>query len=85
MTGNTEMSADVLAAIGKNRKIEAIKLLREERRIGLKAAKEIVDQYIEAQPPGTRRPAGNADTGAGRIVLVACVIIGAYVAYRMLA
>ena len=85
MTENTELSAEVLAAIGKNRKIEAIKLLREERRIGLKEAKEIVDQYIEAQPPGARSPTGNADTGAGRIVLVACVLIAAYVAYRMLA
>ena len=84
MTGNMGMSAEVLDAIGKNRKIEAIKLLREERGIGLKEAKEIVDRYIEAQPPAASSPAGNADSGLGRIVLVAFVLIAAYVAYRML-
>ena len=85
MTETCEMSADVLAAINSNRKIEAIKLLREERRIGLKEAKEIVDQHIEAQPPGPRDLTGRADTGVGRIVLVCGVLIAAYVAYRMLA
>jgi len=38
---------DVLEALRDRQKIKAIKLLREHRGIGLKEAKEIVDQYLE--------------------------------------
>lgn len=45
---NTEqgLPADVIEAIHANRKIEAIKRLREHRGIGLKEAKQAVDVYI---------------------------------------
>lgn len=33
----------------KGHKIEAIKILRDERRIGLKEAKESVEQYLDSE------------------------------------
>jgi hypothetical protein len=42
-----ELPADVRDAVHANRKIEAIKLLREQQSLGLKEAKEIVDAYID--------------------------------------
>ena len=47
-TGLIEMDLpeNVLEALRNRQKIEAIKLLREQRGIGLKEAKEIVDQYL---------------------------------------
>ena len=50
MNPESELPEDVLAAIHENRKIEAIKLLREHRNIGLKEAKEIVDAYAAEHP-----------------------------------
>jgi ribosomal protein L7/L12 len=42
-----ELPADAENADHANRNIEAIKLLREQRNLGLKQAKEIVDAYIK--------------------------------------
>lgn len=39
---------DVLDALRRGQKIKAIKLLREQRGIGLKEAKDIVDQYLSS-------------------------------------
>jgi hypothetical protein len=46
MTEETELSENVLAAIKAGRKIDAIKILREERNLGLKEAKHVVDKHI---------------------------------------
>lgn len=44
---DTELPSDVLDAVHTNRKIEAIKLLREHRNIDLKESKSIIDGYIK--------------------------------------
>ncbi len=44
------LSTAVVAVLRQGNKIEAIRLLREERGIGLKEAKEAVDQYIKSEP-----------------------------------
>ena len=44
------LPADVIAALHEGRKIDAIKLLREQRGIGLKEAKEEVDAYLREHP-----------------------------------
>ena len=41
----SKLPSDVLEALHANRKIEAIKLLREHQNIGLKDAKDIIDAY----------------------------------------
>ena len=44
------LPADVIAALHEGRKIDAIKLLREQRGIGLKEAKQEVDAYLRDHP-----------------------------------
>ncbi|MGH7930010.1 MAG: ribosomal protein L7/L12 [Candidatus Binatia bacterium] len=39
-----------IAALYKGNKIEGIKIVREERNIGLKEAKDAVEQYVAGQP-----------------------------------
>lgn len=51
MTNNRgEMPPEVIAALGRGHKIEAIKLLRESRGLGLKEAKEAVEAHVREQP-----------------------------------
>ena len=50
MNKNEELDVDVIDAIQSGQKIQAIKLLRERRNIGLKEAKEVVDSYIVQNP-----------------------------------
>ena len=45
-----DLPAEVINAIQSGRKIEAIKLLRCEWNIDLKAAKETIDHYIDSDP-----------------------------------
>lgn len=48
MADEIQLSASVAEAIRSGRKIDAIKQLREERGIGLKEAKHIIDREIAA-------------------------------------
>lgn len=50
MTTNSGLPADALAALHEGRKIDAIKLLRAQRGIGLKEAKDEVDAYLREHP-----------------------------------
>ena len=47
---SADMPADVITALSRGQKIEAIKRLREARGIGLKEAKDAVDSYVAADP-----------------------------------
>jgi ribosomal protein L7/L12 len=49
-----ELPADVLAAAAAGDRIRAIKLLREQRGLGLKEAKDLLDRVVPV-PAGTRR------------------------------
>jgi len=44
------MSAEAIAALRRGNKIEAIKLVRVERNLGLKDAKDAVEDYVRGQP-----------------------------------
>jgi len=43
-----ELPAEAIAALKNGSKIEAIKCVREQQGLGLKEAKELVEQFIEA-------------------------------------
>jgi hypothetical protein len=45
-----ELSPAVIALLQEGKKIEAIKLLRQEHSLGLKEAKEVADNYCSAHP-----------------------------------
>ena len=84
MDTQSDMPAEVLDAIRAKRKIQAIKLLRQSRGIGLKEAKEAVDAYLRANPdlPADRRP--EAESGVGRAIVIGFSILAGYVIYRAL-
>jgi ribosomal protein L7/L12 len=44
------LSSPVVEALRKGNKVEAIKLLRLERNLGLKEAKDLVDAYVRRDP-----------------------------------
>ena len=48
MNENEKLSASVMEAVHAGKTIQAIKLLREEKGLGLKEAKDIIDQEINA-------------------------------------
>lgn len=75
MADDMDLPADVIAALRANRKIEAIKLLREYGQFSLKEAKEIVDTHIEANP--VDNPHIRVETGAGRLLLIGVAVAAA--------
>ena len=80
MTGfDQSLPAEVVAALERGQKIEAIKLLRELRGMGLKEAKEAVDHYgCERQPGASVVQAG----GHGGIFwLLGLVVLGVAIAW----
>ena len=83
MNEDTELPQDVLAAIRANRKIDAIKLLREQRNLGLKEAKDVVDAYIDSLPPGSGNRSQQTDHGTGRLVIAVLVVAAIYAAYKV--
>ena len=44
------LSIAAISALHQGNKIEAIKIVREERNIGLKEAKDAVEDYVHSQP-----------------------------------
>jgi ribosomal protein L7/L12 len=44
------LSTAAVAALHQGNKIAAIKIVREERNIGLKEAKDAVEEYLRSQP-----------------------------------
>jgi ribosomal protein L7/L12 len=44
------LTIGAISALHSGNKIEAIKIVREERHIGLKEAKDVVDDYVRSQP-----------------------------------
>jgi ribosomal protein L7/L12 len=77
-----ELSGAAVAALMKGNKIEAIKRLREERGIGLKEARDMVDGYV-AGHPGLKRKfdAQQAEAMRGFLLWLAGLIALATVAY----
>jgi ribosomal protein L7/L12 len=80
MTANTEFEQDVVDALGKGRKIDAIKLLREHRSIGLKHAKELVDRHIRENPNSV--PAIQKNKSGNGLIFVVCLAVAAYFLYK---
>lgn len=80
MSESPQLPAEVVNAIHAGRKIEAIKLLREARGLGLKDAKHAVDAYIR-ENPSAQQP---RSSGGGLVIIVAIVLLG-YALYKSLA
>lgn len=71
-----DLPPDVLEALHAGRKIEAIKLLRERRGLGLKEAKQTVERYSGAHPERLQGPSrAGASSGSGWLGLVLLVVL----------
>lgn len=78
-----ELPAAAIAALTKGRQIEAVKIVRSEWNLGLKEAKECVDQYLSSEKisQGVRNTP-TVERGKSRllpfVVIMIVVIIGYY-------
>lgn len=74
---------EVMEAIAAGRKIEAIKLLREQTGMGLLEAKELVDSVGDAEAGlGVQhRASPRNDTGIGRLILVLLLLSAVVAGY----
>lgn len=79
---------DVLDALQKGRKIEAVRLMREQTGLGLKESKDAVDAYQQLHPPaaGGLSPGQVGDTGSGIwwVVGLALICLAIYFVLRRL-
>jgi Ribosomal protein L7/L12 C-terminal domain len=50
LSPNIELDADIIEMVKNGRKIDAIKLIRERRNLGLKESKDLVDAYFKQHP-----------------------------------
>jgi ribosomal protein L7/L12 len=85
MTDTPELPDDVVAAIRANRKIEAIKRLREARGLGLKEAKHAVEAYARANPDAVASTPELKESGANPLVIIIILAVLGYIAYQFLA
>lgn len=75
-------SDEVLAAVDKGRKIQAIKIYRAETGLDLKEAKDAIDALFIARQKDPQITAGMAEEGGAggliRLLVTIAVIVGAY-------
>ena len=76
---SNDLPPDVLEAVHAGRKVEAIKRLREHRGMGLKEAKEAVDDYARKNRHLIVVP---QSTGSGKLFVVVVVSLIGYAIYR---
>ena len=76
------VSDEVLAAVDAGRKIQAIKILREESGLGLADAKHVVDSLVRERRAESNIPAGMVEEGGAgsaiQMIVVIAIILGAY-------
>ena len=79
---DVEISDEVIVAVDGGRKIEAIKILREQTGLGLADAKHRIDRLArERRDQSAAMPSMAEEGGAGgmiRMVVVIVLILGAY-------
>jgi hypothetical protein len=75
-----DLPVEVIAALERGQKIEAIKLLRELKGIGLKEAKEAVDDYTPERQPGGVSVVQSGGHG-GIFWLLGLLVLGVAVAW----
>lgn len=76
---NPELPAEAITALERGNKIEAIKHVRLAHNVGLKEAKDIVEQYVETSPDMKLRMAStNSKNGIGIFLLIVLIGLAAY-------
>lgn len=81
MIAEPELPADVRRALEAGRKLDAIRLLRKQRGLGLGQAKSEVEAYARANPQSVRRRMPRTDSGLARLIVVGVAVAVAYAVY----
>ena len=81
--GNHALPKEVIEVMKSGRKIEAIKLLRNETGLGLKEAKESVEAYLENHAAikeafNANKPSGLSQENSLRIIILLIVLVVVY-------
>jgi ribosomal protein L7/L12 len=80
------LSTAAISALHHGNKIEAIKIVREERNIGLKEAKDAVDAYVRSQPAlQPSLAAAQSEAKRSALLWLAALIVLGFLAYYFLA
>ena len=81
-----ELPAEAVAALQRGNKIQAIKIVRMERNIDLKDAKDAVEAYVAGQPALQTSMAKVQRTGTVALVRwVVIIVLAGLIAYHLLA
>lgn len=75
------LSSEVIQAIERGNKIEAIKLLRESTGLGLKESKDLIDAYEDNRPAGSQ-PMRRGDSSNGMLIILIVLAIAGYAIYK---
>jgi len=79
------LSTAAISALHHGNKIEAIKIIREERNIGLKEAKDAVEDYVRSQPAlQSSLAAAQNETIRSVLLWLAALVALALIAYYFL-
>lgn len=80
-----DLPAAALEALSRGQKIEAIKIVREARGLGLKESKDAVDQYLKTRPDLEQKFAELQAQAVGALMRWALILaVGAGVAFFFL-
>ena len=82
MTDRSSLPSDVVDAIHANRKIDAIKLLREHRGLGLKEAKQEVDAYVRENKH--LLPEQSSGCGPGTLIVIVLGVVASWFIYKQI-
>jgi len=84
-TGAPQLPAAALAALEQGQVIEAIKIVRVERDLGLKESKDLVDAYVKSRPDLRQRlEAAQAEAREGFVRwLVIFLLVAAAIGYAL--
>jgi hypothetical protein len=83
---NPKLSESAIAALQSGNKIQAIKLVRVEQGLGLKEAKDAVEEYLRTQPSLQQTfAATQTQTKRNALLWLVILIGGALLLYALLA
>jgi hypothetical protein len=84
-TGTEQLPSAAIAALHQGNRIEAIKIVRQERGIGLKEAKDAVEQYVQSDPLlQSRFAAARAGNKRSCLLWLAILVALALIAYYLI-
>ncbi len=84
MTTTDELPQGVREALRAGRKLEAIKRLREQRNLGLKEAKDLIDTYLRQHPQRGADQAFREESTGGRLLVIIVLGLLGWLVYRYL-